>query len=70
MPPDARGISGDGLGAERPGPAAGTFPGRAGGRRRISSTALFGDGREVVIVHRDQEYRLRITRADKLILTK
>ncbi len=37
---------------------------------RLASTALFRDGREVVIVHRGQEYRLRITRADKLILTK
>lgn len=40
------------------------------GPRRIFSTALFRDEREVVIVHRGQEYRLRITRADKLILTK
>ncbi|MBI1735726.1 MAG: hemin uptake protein HemP [Candidatus Rokubacteria bacterium] len=38
--------------------------------RRIFSTALFRDDREVVIVHRGQEYRLRITKAEKLILTK
>jgi hemin uptake protein HemP len=38
--------------------------------RRVASTTLFGDEREIVIVHRGQEYRLRITRADKLILTK
>lgn len=38
--------------------------------RRVDSTALFRDGREVVIVHRGQEYRLRITKSDKLILTK
>lgn len=38
--------------------------------RRIFSTALFHDDREVVIVHRGQESRLRITKADKLILTK
>lgn len=31
---------------------------------------LFRGRREVVIVHAGQEYRLRITRADKLILTK
>jgi hemin uptake protein HemP len=37
---------------------------------RVHSTALFRDAREVVIVHRGQEYRLRITKADKLILTK
>lgn len=38
--------------------------------RRIPSPALFGEDREVVIVHQAQEYRLRITKADKLILTK
>jgi hemin uptake protein HemP len=31
---------------------------------------LFGSGREVIIKHGDAEYRLRITKADKLILTK
>jgi hemin uptake protein HemP len=31
---------------------------------------LFRGDREVVIVHNSEEYRLRITRADKLILTK
>jgi hemin uptake protein HemP len=38
--------------------------------RRVESAALFQRGREVVIVHRGQEYRLRITKSDKLILTK
>ena len=38
--------------------------------RRVDSTALFLDEREVVIVHRGQEYSLRITKSDKLILTK
>jgi hemin uptake protein HemP len=38
--------------------------------RRVSSMALFGDERELVIVHHGQVYRLRITKADKLILTK
>jgi hemin uptake protein HemP len=38
--------------------------------RRIPSPALFGDDRELVIIHQTQEYRLRITKADKLILTK
>ena len=37
---------------------------------RIASTELFRGRREVVIVHRGQEYRLHITKADKLILTK
>jgi len=38
--------------------------------RRVESVLLFQRGREVVIVHRGQEYRLRITKSDKLILTK
>jgi len=37
---------------------------------RIPSTDLFRGRREIVIVHRGQEYRLHITKADKLILTK
>jgi len=37
---------------------------------RIASVELFRGRREIVIVHRGQEYRLHITRADKLILTK
>jgi len=41
-----------------------------GARRRVESTALFQRERELVIVHRGQEYRLRITKSDKLILTK
>jgi hemin uptake protein HemP len=43
---------------------------REPGPRRIFSAALFRDDREVVIIHRGQEYRLRITKAEKLILTK
>jgi hemin uptake protein HemP len=38
--------------------------------RRVESAMLFERGREVVIVHHGQEYRLRITKSDKLILTK
>jgi hemin uptake protein HemP len=37
---------------------------------RIASADVFRGQREVVIVHRGQEYRLHITKADKLILTK
>ena len=37
---------------------------------RVESAILFHRGREVIIVHRGQEYRLRITKSDKLILTK
>jgi hemin uptake protein HemP len=39
-------------------------------RPRIRSAELFGKAREVVIEHAGEEYRLRLTRQDKLILTK
>jgi len=42
----------------------------AGGPRRVNSAALFQRAREIVITHGGQEYRLRITKADKLILTR
>lgn len=48
----------------------GTGESDPGGPRRLCSPALFRGGRELVIIHQGQEYRLRITRADKLILTK
>lgn len=38
--------------------------------RRIDSSRLLAGSREVVIEHAGQEYRLRLTRNDKLILTK
>lgn len=40
------------------------------GRPTVSSTELFRGARELVIRHGGEEYRLRITRAGKLILTK
>lgn len=36
----------------------------------IDSHRLLSGGRELVIEHAGQEYRLRLTRNDKLILTK
>lgn len=39
-------------------------------RPRVHSAELFGTAREVVIEHAGEEYRLRLTRQDKLILTK
>lgn len=36
----------------------------------LDSRELFRSGNEVVIVHKGEEYRLRITRNEKLILTK
>jgi hemin uptake protein HemP len=40
------------------------------GRPTVRSIDLFQGGKEVVIRHGSEEYRLRITRAGKLILTK
>lgn len=37
---------------------------------RIHTKTLLGNSRELVIVHQEDEYRLRITRKGKLILTK
>ncbi|MDB5585522.1 MAG: Hemin uptake protein [Devosia sp.] len=38
--------------------------------RSIDSAALFTGGNELIIIHNGSPYRLRITRQDKLILTK
>ncbi len=38
--------------------------------RRVASDLLLGGGRELVIQHQGSEYHLRLTRNDKLILTK
>lgn len=38
--------------------------------RHLDSRELFHSGNEVIIVHKGEEYRLRITRNEKLILTK
>ena len=38
--------------------------------RRIDSAALIGPGRELLIDHQQQVYRLRVTSQGKLILTK
>jgi len=36
----------------------------------IDAVSLFAGNRELRVAYKDQEYRLRITRNDKLILTK
>lgn len=36
----------------------------------VDAAELFGESNEVRVRHRGQEYRLRITRSGKLILTK
>ncbi len=38
--------------------------------RRVSSTTLFNGHTQVIIEHKGQDYLLRQTRQDKLILTK
>ncbi|MFY8136140.1 MAG: hemin uptake protein HemP [Aquimonas sp.] len=45
-------------------------PTRSAARETIDSHALLRGGRELVIVHGEHEYRLRLTQNDKLILTK
>ncbi len=42
----------------------------AGANIRYRVDELLKGGREAILVHRGQEYRLRITSAGKLILTK
>lgn len=37
---------------------------------RLDSHSLFGAARELLIQHKGEQYRLRLTRLDKLILTK
>jgi hemin uptake protein HemP len=39
-------------------------------QRRFTSEALMAGNREVIVEHRGQQYRLRVTSNDKLILTK
>ncbi|MGO4707334.1 hemin uptake protein HemP [Microvirga sp. 2MCAF38] len=38
--------------------------------KEVDVSTLIEGGREVVLVHRGERYRLRITANDKLILTK
>lgn len=39
-------------------------------RRSVTSAELMGQGNELIIQHAGHEYRLRITKQEKLILTK
>jgi hemin uptake protein HemP len=45
-------------------------PAGAPSTARIASSELFHGRRAIVIVHRGEEYRLHITKAGKLLLTK
>jgi hemin uptake protein HemP len=51
-------------------PAGATTSTAVGRKPRIESNHLFQGNSEIVIVHHDEEYSLRITRNGKLILTK
>ena len=39
-------------------------------RKRVTSAELLKGERQVLILHAGQEYRLQVTKNDKLILTK
>ncbi len=39
-------------------------------RKRVTSAELLQGERQVLILHAGQEYRLQVTKNDKLILTK
>lgn len=39
-------------------------------RPRYDTRTLFGRAKEIELIHRGEIYRLRMTRQDKLILTK
>ena len=56
-------------GTLRPDAAAAARPPRQA-IREVSSRELLGDADELLIRHRDALYRLRLTKQDKLILTK
>ncbi|MGA0598847.1 hemin uptake protein HemP [Enterovirga sp. CN4-39] len=38
--------------------------------RAVQASQLLGGAREIIILHRGERYRLRLTQHDKLILTK
>jgi hemin uptake protein HemP len=48
---------------------ANSIPAQPQEPRRVTSEALLGPRRELVIVHNGREYRLRLTQNGKLILT-
>lgn len=53
-----------------PRPASDPLPANTLPSRAVSSEDLFQGGREVLIVHAGETYRLRLTRNGKLILNK
>jgi hemin uptake protein HemP len=53
-----------------PGETAKQLPMPAQSKPRVQATALLQGHREVIIEHGNEEYRLRLTRQGKLLLTK
>jgi hemin uptake protein HemP len=51
-------------------PGSAATPASPAPRRRLESSALLGRDTELIIAHGGEEYRLRLTRQGKLILTK
>jgi hemin uptake protein HemP len=49
---------------------ASTAADETAGPRRLPLDAILGGQREVIIEHRGEDYRLRLTSKDKLLLTK
>ncbi len=47
-----------------------TTPRLPASKPRLKSEDLLGSGSELIIEHRGEEYRLKLTRNDKLILNK
>lgn len=45
-------------------------PGQPREPRAVEASQLMAGGRELIILHRGERYRLRVTQRDKLILTK
>jgi hemin uptake protein HemP len=45
-------------------------PQKVGQPRRLKVSDLLGEERELILEHRGQDYRLRVTASGKLILTK
>ena len=56
------------LASQAPAGAATLTP--AARKLRIESQRLFQGNNEIIIVHHDEEYNLRVTKNGKLILTK
>lgn len=55
---------------QNPPPPSDSKGDRSASTKEVDVASLIGTGREVVLVHRGERYRLRVTASGKLILTK